>query len=85
MDRPKTSMSGYGLEIDYILKKIQNATDLPDSVEDLLKSFYQCIDKEDFSQAKVILLQLEQDIGRDSPLAVKARERLDLEMALMEE
>lgn len=85
MDQPKTSMSGYGLEIDYILKKIQNATDLPDSVEDLLKSFYQCIDKEDFSQAKVILSQLEQDIGRDSPLAVKARERLDLEIALMEE
>ena len=78
-------MSGYGLEIDYILKKIQNATDLPDSIAALIKSFYRCIDEEDFPHAKVLLSQLEQDIGRDSPLAVKARERLDLEIALMEE
>lgn len=82
---PKTSMSGYGLEVNYILKQIQNASELPDFIQSLLKNFYHDIDEENFSQARKTLKKLEIEIGQDSPLAVKARERLELELALSEE
>lgn len=78
-------MSGYGLEVDYILRHIQNAADLPASVAAQLKQFYDAIDQEDFIVAKETVAKLEHDIGRDSPLAVKARERLELELTLTHE
>ena len=81
---PKAAMSGYGLEVDYILRHIQNAADLPASIAEQLKQFYADVDREDFTAAKKALAKLEHDIGRDSPLAVKARERLELELALTE-
>lgn len=77
-------MSGYGLEVDYILRRIQNSADLPASVAAQLEAFYGAIDREDFTTAKEALTKLEHDIGPDSPLAVKARERLELELALSE-
>lgn len=81
---PKAAMSGYGLEVDYILRRIQNSADLPTSVAAQLETFYGAIDREDFTSAKEALTKLEHDIGPDSPLAVKARERLELELALSE-
>lgn len=81
---PKAAMSGYGLEVDYILRHIQNAAGLPASIAEQLKQFYADVDREDFTAAKKALAKLEHDIGRDSPLAVKARERLELELALTE-
>ena len=78
-------MSGYGLEVDYILRHIQNAADLPAPVAAQLKQFYANVDREDFTAAKKALAKLEHDIGRDSPLAVKARERLELELTLTHE
>lgn len=51
----------------------------------MVEGFYHHIDEEDLLRAKEILSQLEQEIGRDSPLAVKARERLELEIGLSED
>lgn len=82
---PKTALSGYGLEVDYILRQIQKAADLPAPVKTMLETFYRHIDEEDLSQAKETLSQLETEIGMESPLAVKARERLELEIALSED
>ena len=73
------------MEVDYILRQIQKSADLPAPVKLMLEEFYQRIDEEDLLRAKEILSQLEQEIGRDSPLAVKARERLELEIALSED
>lgn len=81
---PKAAMSGYGLEVDDILRRIQNSADLPAPVAAQLKQFYDAVDQEDFIAAKETVAKLEHDIGRDSPLAVKARERLELELALTE-
>lgn len=84
LKKPKEQRSGYGLEVNYILRQVQNASDLPDSIQSILENFYQCIDAEDFMGAKKALARLESEIGKESPLAVKARERLELELALSE-
>ena len=83
--KPKCSMNGYGLEVDYILKNIQHAANLPDLVTQMLKDFYQYVDDGSLHQAEGMLLKLENEIGLENPIVVKARERLDLEIAFAED
>lgn len=83
MDMPVCATNGYGLEVNYILKNMQNAEDLPKIIVDLLKKFYEQIDKMQFDDAETILAELQKEIGENSPIVVKAKERLDLELAFM--
>lgn len=84
LTHPVAAKNGYGLEIKYILKNIQNADDMPAKVSELIRSFYQAIDKLDLAKARMVLQNLQAEIGENSPVAVKARERLELEQALLE-
>ena len=51
----------------------------------MLKDFYQYVDDGSLHQAEGMLLKLENEIGLENPIVVKARERLDLEIAFAED
>lgn len=83
MNTPVCADNGYGLEVNYILKNMQHAAELPKTIADLLKSFYQNVDMMNFDNAETVLVALQNEIGENNPIVIKAKERLDLELAFV--
>lgn len=83
MGIPVCADNVYGLEVNYILKNMQHAAELPKTIADLLKIFYQKVDMMNFDDAEAVLATLQNEIGENNPIVIKAKERLDLELAFV--
>ena len=68
---PVYAYSRYGFDVSSSTNLFQNNSSLPEELKVLVQVFYDAMDKEDYSTAKVILERLEKQSSEDSPLLVK--------------
>lgn len=70
----------YGVPIDDVLEAYQDSPDMPRHVQDKLQQLYDATLVANFEAAKQLLQALEDELGSDNPLVVRARLNLDFEM-----
>lgn len=69
----------YGKDINSVLIEIMDVKSRPDDVEKKLNSFYEYLDKENYSKAKEILDELSELLGENNNDVVKANVAFDFE------
>lgn len=73
------SYSHYGIDINTAVQDFQNTVQIPGKVQEQVDRFYDAMDAEDFSKAKVILDDLDRLTAPDHPILIQMRTRYEFE------
>lgn len=68
-----TPLRSFGIDSSRVLEELMDAKSRNDSVERRLKTLSTLIDREDFSNARNLLSQVEAELGPDDPEVTRAR------------
>lgn len=74
--------SGYGMEINDVLRSAQGSEDIAEAVKKQVDTIYELIDTEKFEQAKMAVSTLEKMLGTDHPEVNKVKTALVFETAI---
>ncbi len=77
--------SGYGLEINDVLRSAQGSQDMAASLKEQLDMLYNLIDQGEFQEAKETVSVLEKELGADHPEVNKVKTALTFETAVAKE
>lgn len=77
--KAETYDSAYGKDTNTVLNCILNVKERPNEIAELFDKFSLCLHREEYAQAKLILEELEQILGRDDPSVYDARTSLEIE------
>lgn len=77
--------SGYGMEINDVLRSAQGSRDMDETVKNQVDAVYELIDNGQFEQAKKEILVLESGLGTEHPEMNKLKTALAFETAIAEE
>ena len=74
--------SGYGMEVDDVLRSTQHSKDIVDAVKKRLDAVYELIGNEEFDRAEVKINELEQMLGDSHPELNKVKTAYVFEKAV---
>lgn len=69
----------YGKDANTILREVMEVSARPDEIKRLFEQFYDLLDKEEWSQAEVVIQKLESEVGNNDAEINSCRVRLELE------
>jgi len=68
-----TPTRSFGIDSSRVLEELMGATSRDESVETLVRQLFGSIDKEDFGAARMLLPEVEAQLGPDDPEVTRAR------------
>ncbi len=75
----------YGLNVNETLKIYQDSQELPSELVQQEAVFYALLEQQKYDEARIVLEQMEHDLGENIPLTVGMRTTYELETALLED
>ncbi len=72
-DKVTTPTRSFGIDSSRLLEEIMNAKSRDESVQSLLSSLFQFIDKEEFDAARRVLAEVKTKLGPDDPEVIRAQ------------
>ena len=84
-DEPEYSKSHYGIDVNTAVKQFQGQYDLPEEISDQVRLFYESMDQEDYSAAKINLEKLAEKTAPEYPLIADLRAMYEIETGWPEE
>jgi len=77
--QPQYNLSHYGIDVNTSVRQFQGEYDMPEEIGNKAKAFYDAMDKEDYSQAKIILNQLVAQTAPEYPLITDMKTMYEIE------
>ena len=71
--------NSYAFSVNEILKDMLGYQMRPEKVENLIEEFEKSMDREDYANAKEILVQLVQILGEEHPKAIALKSEYEIE------